>query len=148
MERAKPECECLSGKVRKTTLPIFDGPPAAGAPPLKRLLLPQGELAQFHHGEPAMRYIAFVELRQNSVRGNHFHKRKQELIYILTGEVLLTLEDVERKTRETMRVQAGELVIIAPGVAHVFQITTSGQAVEFSTATFDPADTFRYAVSI
>jgi len=146
MEAAKAECNCLDGRVRKSTLPVFHAAPGSGAPPLKRLLLPQGELAQVHHGEPAMRYIAFVELREGTVRGNHFHKCKDEWIYLLSGEVRLVVEDPQSKKREFMEVQTGELVVIAPGVAHALKVAAPGQAVEFSATTFDPADTYRYTL--
>jgi mannose-6-phosphate isomerase-like protein (cupin superfamily) len=134
----------LSGKVRKVTLPVFNAPPGDGAPALKRLLLPQGELAQFHDGASPVYYLAFVELRDGTLRGNHWHNRKQESIYVLDGEFDLTVEDTQSKVRDNLLVQTGDLVAISPGVAHVLRITKPGHAVEFSTEQFDPADIHRY----
>lgn len=140
------ESTYLSGKVRKRTLPAFPGPPGPGAPLLKRMLLPQGELAQVHDGEEAMHYIAFIALQQGTARGNHFHKVKEEFLYLLRGALILLLEDVQTKARESVPLQAGDLVVIPPGVAHTLRVTESGDAVEFSPARFDAGDIYRYSL--
>ncbi len=107
-------------------------------------MLPQGELAQFYDGDEGIRYIAQIELQAGSVRGNHYHKIKQEWIYMMSGEVMLLVEDLETKARENVLLLAGDLVFIQTGVVHALQVTKSGQAIEFSTSRFDPADIYRH----
>lgn len=109
-------------------------------PRLKRLQLPQGELAQIHDGPDGMRYIAFVELRAGAVRGNHFHKVKQEWFYVCQGEVLLKVGDPASDARETIPVRAGDLVFIPPGVAHSISTVRPGHALEFAPTQFDASD--------
>jgi mannose-6-phosphate isomerase-like protein (cupin superfamily) len=138
------ESSFLSGQVRKQPLPSLESLAEADHASLKRLLLPQGELALFHNGDPAVHYLAFIELRQGTVRGNHYHKAKQEFIYVLGGEVLLVLEDIHSKLRQNVTLQTGDLVVIEPGVAHALRVRQSGQAIEFSPARFDAADIYRY----
>jgi mannose-6-phosphate isomerase-like protein (cupin superfamily) len=138
---------CLSGKVCKRTLPQFEVPPGPNAPALKRLLLPQGELAQLHDGDEPIQYLAFIELRAGTVRGNHFHKFKKEYCYILQGEILLVVEDTESKSRESLQLVAGQLVTILPGVAHSLRVVKSGQAIEFSPLRFDRTDTYPYPLT-
>src|SRR5208283_1863182 len=72
------ESKFLSGKVVKWSLPALEPPFAPDAPALKRLLLPQGELAQVYDAEDAVRYIACLDLLAGTVRGNHYHKAKRE----------------------------------------------------------------------
>ena len=134
----------LSGKVTKRVLPAFEGAVAVDAPNLKRLLLPQGELAQLHNDDEPIHYLAFIELRKGTVRGNHIHKIKKEFVYIMAGETELIVEDADSKARETIPMRAGELAVISPGVAHAFRVLKSGQAVEFSPSQYDPADTCRH----
>src|SRR5258705_6781662 len=67
------ETSLLSGKVTRQSLPILQPPTAPGSPVLKRLKLPQGELAQFYDGEPGIQYIAYIELLPGNPRGNHYH---------------------------------------------------------------------------
>jgi len=144
---ALPGTGFLSGKVWKQTLPVFNGPTGAEAPALKRLLLPQGELTSFHNADEAIHYIAFIELRDGAARGNHFHKLKKEMVYVVQGEVVLVIEDTESKARESVPLRAGDLAIISVGIAHVLRTVIPGHAIEFSPARFDPSDTYRYLLS-
>jgi mannose-6-phosphate isomerase-like protein (cupin superfamily) len=133
----------LDGHASTWTLPVFNAPPK-NAPGLKRLLLPQGELAQFHDGAEGMRYLAFVELVADAVRGNHYHLHKPEWIYVIRGALTLTLESIATKSRVNVEMRTGDLAFIHTGVAHALRTRESGQAVEFSPVPFDAADVFRY----
>lgn len=137
------EIALLDGKVRKQTLPVVQPSSGLQSPRLKRLMLSQGELAQFYDGDDGIRYIAQIELQAGSVRGNHYHKIKQEWIYMMSGEVTLIVEDLASKARESVQLDAGDLAFIQTGIVHTLQVTKSGQAIEFSTARFDPADIYR-----
>jgi quercetin dioxygenase-like cupin family protein len=136
----------LGGKVRKISLPVIHGKPEPKPPYLKRLMLPQGELAQFHSSPEGMRYVAYVELRAGSVRGNHYHKVKEEWIYIISGEVSLVLADITSEARETFTLACGDLAFISTGIAHALHVTQSGQAIEFSPAAFNPGDSYPYSL--
>jgi len=138
------ETSLLGGKVTKRTLPLVQPSSTPDSRTLKRLPLPQGELAQFYDGDDGIRYIAQIELQAGSIRGNHFHKVKQEWVYMMSGEVTLVVENLESKERESTLLTAGDLVFIQTGVVHALQVTKSGQAIEFSTSRFDPADIYRY----
>jgi mannose-6-phosphate isomerase-like protein (cupin superfamily) len=138
------ETSHLGGKVIKWSLPVFDSPTGPDAPLLKRLLLPQGELAQFYDAEEPIRYLAMIELRAGGVRGNHYHRRKEEWAYVIEGEAELVIEDLETKQRETLTLAAGELARIRTGIAHAYRTLKPGKALEFSPARFDPADTIRH----
>jgi mannose-6-phosphate isomerase-like protein (cupin superfamily) len=141
---ATPQDSFLSGKVLRWSLAVIQGAPPAGAPELKRLLLPQGELAQFYSAEEGVRYIAYAELVPNGVRGNHFHDVKEEFNYVISGEILLAIEDIESKERDQVRVQAGDLIFIPTRIAHAIKTLKAGVAVEFSKVRFDPADVQRF----
>src|SRR5689334_3706058 len=136
------EISLLGGKVRKQALAVVQSPSGPDSPTLKRLMLPQGELAQFYDGDEGIRYIAQIELQAGSVRGNHYHKVKEEWIYLMSGEVNLIVEDLETKARESTFLVTGDLAFVKTGVVHALQVTKSGQAIEFSAARFDPADIY------
>src|SRR6266481_5829369 len=138
------ETSLLGGKVTRRTLPLVQPSSTPDSRSPKRLLLPQGELAQFYDGEAGIRYIAQIELQAGSVRGNHYHKVKQEWVYIMSGEVTLIVEDLESKARETTLLLAGDLAFLQTCVVHALQVTKSGQAIEFSTSRFNPADIYRH----
>jgi mannose-6-phosphate isomerase-like protein (cupin superfamily) len=136
----------LAGKVLKLTLPLVSTPPSPEAPRLKRLVLPQGELAHFYDGPEGIQYLAFLDLQAGAVRGNHYHKLKHELLYLISGEVLLVVQDLETKDQASLSLQAGDLAIIPAGIAHAIQTRHSGHAIEFSPARFDAADVHRFAL--
>ena len=138
------ESAFLSGKVRKRSLPAFHPPTGPDAPALKRLLLPQGELAQFHAGPESIHYQAYIELRESTVRGNHYHEVKEEFIYLIQGELLLVVEDIDSKARDSVMLQTGDIAFISTRVAHALKSLKNGHAIEFSEARFDAADTHRY----
>ena len=146
MHKAELETRLLNDRVLVSRLPVFEAKPVSGAPILKRLLLPQGELAHFWDGEESIHYMAFLELRAGTIRGNHYHRHKRELIYIISGEVRLLVEDIESGTREEITLVDGDLARIDTGVAHVYRITNPGQAIEFSSARFNPSDLFPWAL--
>jgi quercetin dioxygenase-like cupin family protein len=137
----------LNGKVLQQSLPQVRLPTGADAPTLKRLQLPQGELAQIHDAEEAIHYMAIIELRAGTVRGNHYHKVKKEFVYVIEGEVLLVVEDIELLGRAECRLRAGDLAVIQTGIAHALCVTKPGQAIEFSPARFDPGDIYRHPVA-
>jgi uncharacterized RmlC-like cupin family protein len=137
------ESSFLAGKVRKRSLPVVRGPSSADTPAMKRLLLPQGELAQFYDGPEGMRYMAVIELRAGNTRGNHYHQVKEELVYVVDGEVLLVVEDLDTEARASVPLSTGDLVFIPTRIAHALQVVRPGLAIEFSAARFDPADIYR-----
>lgn len=142
-----PEATFLNGKVLKQSLPVLGLPLGPDAPALKRLLMPQGELAQFYDAKEGIRYMAFIELLPGQARGNHYHKVKEELVYVIRGEVLLTVADIDSKARASVALQAGDLAVIRTGIAHAYRTVEPGQAIEFSIARFNPADIHRYPLA-
>ena len=138
----KPDGEWLAGKVRRWTLPVIPGRPGPDAPPMKRMMLPQGELAQFYNGQEGIRYMAFVELLADSYRGNHYHKVKVEWLYVIEGELVLVVEDIDSGVRDSLPLKTGDLALIQTRVAHLLRIAQPGRAVEFSPAPFDPTDIY------
>ena len=102
------ETEYLAGKVVQWSLPLISGRSGPEAPALKRLLLPQGELAQIHDSDEGIRYLAVLETRAGGVRGNHYHKVKVEWVYVTQGKLLVRVQDIQ--TNEIGRASCRERV--------------------------------------
>ena len=142
-----PESTFLNGKVLKRSLPVLQLPLGPDAPVLKRLLLPQGELAQFYNADEGIRYMAFIELLPGQVRGNHYHKVKEELVYVIRGEVLLGVADIDSKASASVALRAGDLAVIRTSIAHAIRTVEPGQAIEFSITRFDPGDIHPFSLA-
>lgn len=132
----------FSGKVKLCSLPTLS-PGGPELPKLKRLALPQGELAQFHDSDVPVHYIAALELVTHSVRGNHYHHTKVEYAYLMRGAVELTFQDMASGERATLEMRAGDLVVIQPGVAHAYRTVEPGVGIEFAPTRFDLEDIHR-----
>ena len=141
------ELTFLNGKVVKQSLSVLQVPLEPDAPALRRLMLPQGELAQFYNAAEGMRYMAFIELLPGQVRGNHYHKAKEEWVYVIQGEVLLSVADVDSQASASVALRGGDLAMIQTGIAHALRPVEPGQAIEFSSARFDPADIYKFPLA-
>lgn len=139
--------EYLAGNVLKWSLPVVSGRPGPDAPALKRLMLPQGELAQIHDSDDGIRYLAFIEVRVGSDRGNHYHKVKEEWVYVMQGKVLVVVQDIQTNARASVPLERGDLLFIQTRIAHVLRPVESGQALEFSRARFDATDIYPFPLT-
>jgi mannose-6-phosphate isomerase-like protein (cupin superfamily) len=144
-KKAATESAFLGGKVVRIALPIVRDTTKPAIPLLKRLELAQGELAQFYDSAEGMRYLAAIELREDGIRGNHYHHVKEEWLYVIQGRVSLRVEDMQTHDRATVALRAGDLAIVRTGVAHTLRTVQPGWAIEFSPARFNAADIHRLA---
>ncbi|MBX3731790.1 MAG: cupin domain-containing protein [Verrucomicrobiae bacterium] len=138
----------LGGGVIRHRLPVRPPETGADATEPRRLALPSGELAQLTDGRTAFRHIACLELREGTLRGNHRHEQKQEWFYLVAGRVTFFAVDPDSGQRMELKVEPGDLLEVAPGVAHALRVEAPGLAVEFAPQPFDPADTRPHPVFI
>ncbi len=136
----------FSGGLVRRQLPALTPDLQTTLPALKRLMLTQGELAQFHDSDVAVHYIAALELTESGVRGNHYHLTKVEHVYLMRGEMDLIAQEMKSGERVEVVIQAGDLAVIQPGVAHAFRVREPGVAIEFAPTRFDPSDIHRYSL--
>jgi quercetin dioxygenase-like cupin family protein len=142
MENQKKEL--LNGKALIITLPIFASPAESYKENLKRLMLEKGELSQIYNSEEPVHHIAYLEYPANSIRGGHYHPEREEKIYIIGGEMILAVEDLESEKIEKCQIEEGDIVIISPKTAHAIKTVEAGQAIEFSSQIFKPEETINH----
>lgn len=129
-------------KVQIRRLPITSPPlPETGG----RIQTPAGELAQVVNG-PTFRHLAYMEFLPDSSkpRGNHYHREKTELLYIISGRLRAVYKDLESEERLEVELHPGDLVTVAPHCAHAYYALEHSQAVEMAEHPFDPTDTYPY----
>lgn len=140
-----PHDTAFGGRATRTTLPAVE-PGAADLPLVKRLRLPQGDLAQLYDADEGIRYLAWLELKAGTLRGNHYHLQKREFFYLIAGRVDLVLEELATGERVEWPLAAGDLVFLEPGIVHAYRPHSDGQAVEFSPQRFVAEDTRRKVI--
>jgi quercetin dioxygenase-like cupin family protein len=115
----------------------------------RRLFSSKGEMAQIlNRKQEAYRHLVYWDLdATGQERGHHYHRRKTENVYILSGEMDLLVEDLESGSKETILVQAGDRLTIRPQLAHAYQARKYSQVLEYAPSTYDPADTVPYKLT-
>ncbi|MFD0784910.1 cupin domain-containing protein [Micromonospora azadirachtae] len=119
------------------------------SPPLPdgggRIQSPAGELARVVNGG-TYRYLAYLEFRPDTgrPRGNHYHERRTETLYVIGGRLRAVYQDLESGERTEAILEAGDLVTVRPRCAHVYYACELSQAVELADEPYDPADTYPY----
>src|ERR1043165_4721760 len=117
--------EFLSGKAKIYSLACIDQP-AARTETRARLVTPGGELAVLADGRIPILHLAYLELREGKVRGNHFHKLRHEYFYLISGEVELYLKDLASGEQVNVTLRPGDLFVVEPEIVHSYVPKTSG----------------------
>ncbi len=132
-------------RVRIESLPV-GGPDEAE----RRIFSDKGEMAQIvNRREEAFRQIVYWDIdsaRTGVDRGHHYHRKKTDRMYVISGEVELLLEDPQTGAQERVILRAGDRVQILPGVAHAIRSRIRSQVLEYSPDPYDPADTYPHRV--
>jgi len=135
----------FADRVRIESLPI-GGPDEAE----RRIFSDKGEMAQIvNRREESFRQIVYWDIdsaRTGVDRGHHYHLRKTDRLYVISGEVELLLEDPQTGEREAAVLKAGDRVQILPGVAHAVRSRMRSQVLEYGPDPYDPADTYPHRI--
>lgn len=111
----------------------------------RRIIEPRGELALIEDGL-TFRHLGYFSLRRGEglFRGGHYHLRKEEHFYVVSGKIRLQLFDLETRVRSEATVAEGQRVTLFPNCAHRFQAKEDAQVIEYYDALYDPEDDFPY----
>jgi mannose-6-phosphate isomerase-like protein (cupin superfamily) len=131
----------IADKLAIRALPIIEGPPPTPVTTGGRIRLPAGEFVQVLNGEVA-RFVALLEFKVGDglTRGNHFHERKSEALYVVSGRLEAIFVDVDSGERIERTLAPGDLARVAPRLAHTYRAIEPALAIETSASPFDPAD--------
>lgn len=111
----------------------------------KRLIQDRGELALIADG-PAIRHLTYFSLEPGPEydRGGHYHKKKVETFYIISGKLKVILKDVETKENIELILNSGDKLIILPFCAHKFIADEYSQVIEYYEFPYDSGDDYPY----
>jgi len=111
----------------------------------KRLLQDRGELALIEDGT-AFQHLGYFSLKNGKgfFRGGHYHNKKVEHFYIISGKLRVQLVDLESNEKSEIFLQTGHRVTIYPKCAHRFIADKDAQVIEYYNTTYDPDDDHDY----
>ncbi len=108
-----------------------------------RIMEERGELAQIVNDE-CFRHLVYLELKPGFFRGKHYHLKREEVFYVISGKVKAVFEDIETKERLEKILGTGDKVMILPKCAHVFFPVEYSQLLHYSKDKYDPEDRYPY----
>lgn len=94
-------------------------------------------------------FLAYVDFKlDKGVRGNHYHKNKDEYLYLCKGAVKGYFKSLSEESTEIeeILIEEGTLIHILPNCAHAFETVKEGHAIEFSPTKFE--DIIKDTISI
>jgi L-fuculose-phosphate aldolase len=114
----------------------------------KRLIQERGELALIEDGV-SIRHLGYFSLKKGPghFRGGHFHEKKIERFYIISGRLRLEFMDMETRTSGEIEVREGMCMAIHPNCAHRFSAEEDAQVIEYYDSDYDLDDDKRYDFS-
>lgn len=83
-----------------------------------------------------LRTCKVLEVKQDSRLGDHYHKEKDEIFYLLKGHGFVTLGD------KTDELRQGDIVFAHRGTKHTFELKKGSILLEAGTKPFDKSDDY------
>lgn len=102
----------------------------------------KGEFAQICYREEA-RHIAFFTIRAGSWRGKHYHEKKEETFYVISGRIRGVFVDLDSGATEEHVLVKGERLRVGLRCWHVFYGLEDSSVVEYSPQDYDKLDAYR-----
>lgn len=93
----------------------------------------RGAIVDLLDGEE-VRHVGLITCQPDAVRGNHYHERQKQWLYVLDGSIDLYLEDLRECDPEVRRVEmrAGALIYVPPRVAHAVVAREPSRLLDFN----------------
>ena len=111
----------------------------------KRLIKERGELALIEDGK-SFQHLGYFSLKKGAgyYRGGHFHRKKVENFYVISGRIRVKLVDLDTGKWSELTLEGGQRVTIYPNCAHRFEAEEEAQVIEYYDSIYDPEDDIPY----
>jgi dTDP-4-dehydrorhamnose 3,5-epimerase-like enzyme len=107
----------------------------------------KGEFVQISYRED-IGHLAFFELRKGQFRGNHFHEKKEEVFYIISGKIRAVFVDLDTSERDERVLTKGDKVQVPTRIGHLFHGLEDSTVVEYSPQYYDKEDALKMDIDI
>lgn len=118
---------------------------------IKKIVDERGEVIKIMSankiGWPAKDVIV-ASIQSGAIRGNHYHKKKEEIYVVISGKVRATLLDLKTGKRKILMFDGKKrkMLIIPPYIAHSVKNVGKETAwfIEVQNTDYTPRDDFKY----
>jgi dTDP-4-dehydrorhamnose 3,5-epimerase-like enzyme len=108
----------------------------------KRWTEEKGEFVQISHLEE-IRHLALFEIKKGFFRGSHYHRRKEEIFYIVSGRIRASFVDTVTDEKEESILEGGDKIRIKPLCGHILHGLEDSIVVEYSPQFYDIEDNYK-----
>lgn len=108
---------------------------------------------ELENSEKEFGQIYLVTSAPGAVRGNHYHKKKEEWLVVIAGKQKVTLEDIHTKERKELLLDSTSEYLtrirVGSNIAHSFRNIADSTSiiVAYMPEIYDPSDQHEYVVS-
>ena len=71
--------------------------------------------------ETPIKQVAIIYSKKGTIRGNHYHPKQVQYIYVIRGKIRSYNINLKTKKRTSRLIKQGDLVMTYPRVAHVYK---------------------------
>ena len=102
----------------------------------------KGEFVQISYRED-IGHLALFELKKDQFRGSHYHEKKEEIFYIVSGSIRAVFMDIDTGEKEEHVLAKGDKIRIKTRLGHIFHGLEDALVVEYSPQYYDKEDGFK-----
>jgi Uncharacterized conserved protein, contains double-stranded beta-helix domain len=81
--------------------------------------------------------INYVETVQNEIRGGHYHKHTEELFFIISGVIEVTVRNLQNEEFHSFVAEKGDVFIVEPYELHEFRCLETSKWINVLSKAFD-----------
>ncbi len=110
----------------------------------------RGTLVQIIDGQMPFTHLVYLDLQTKdftTYRGSHYHEKKIEVFYIISGLVEAQFYDLDTKWEGHLTLTPGLKLTLFPRLAHRFRAIEYSQMIEISPLPYDRSDVFPFDFS-
>lgn len=92
--------------------------------------------------EEPITHVAIITSKEGAIRGNHYHPKQIQYVYLVSGKYESVSKDVREKEgkMESQIIEAGDLVITPPMIAHAMRFLEDSTFINMTTGHRDSSE--------
>jgi dTDP-4-dehydrorhamnose 3,5-epimerase-like enzyme len=102
----------------------------------------RGKFVQIAYQEE-IHHLALFEIRKGFTRGDHYHRKKEEIFYIFHGKLRALFMDMETLQKEERVLKEGDKIKMTPLCGHLFYGLEETWVVEYSPQVYEEEDSYK-----
>lgn len=92
--------------------------------------------------------VIYARMNPDAVLGNHYHKKTEIFLYLLSGAAQIRTVHVESGQRDQFRLEAGSGVLLHTYHSHAIRFTESSEIIMLKSRRYDEADPDTYVLPV